>query len=74
MMTLRLEKDRRTEFYECDTAVTYPRDKNGVISIAAYRGGEITPHHVGPLPGQAFEAFLMNSTGKTVEVIRHECP
>lgn len=72
MMTLRLEKPNppRTEFYEADTIRVGRQDENGVISIATYSSGGMLEHFVGPLPGQAAEAYLMNATGKTVEVMR----
>ena len=73
MMTLRLEKTDppRTEFYECELAVVGREDESGATGITTYpEKGLPVAHYVGPLPGQASEAFLMNSSGQTVEVLR----
>ena len=71
MMTLRLEKRNptRTEYYECTVLVLYAANNDGIITIGTHLpGGEMIDHFIGPYPGQAYEATLLNSEGHVIDI------
>lgn len=77
MFTVRCIKDSGWIYnYECDLYAREPHKDDGVITLNLHRGnfeaqdGHIQVHLSREHDGHYQDVFVMNSSGKTVEVIR----